>query len=227
MCTIVKRLSIIGAVFLLTLTSATAQTTTKWQQEVSVDEQLHAKWTYIGSSSGTHYEDRILYQDGASNLFVLRLEGDATTGVYTSIIEYLQTGETLTFDANAVSFTLSSSTHQVTGTKVLLENYGPGDATELPPSLVAEAASVLGSLSEGFRDALRTLVYVGCNETMHLFVRVAATGHLVYYEDPHIDCTEVAPNELSSEMTGFTQNFDPYQFSPNTFEQQFGSAYYE
>lgn len=201
---------------------ADARSWIKFHRTVMVGTESLGEFTEIATKDGlSPQKTRILYMDPVGARLVIRYEtvfmdvGGLRKAQSTNIsVVTPDTGETLTISATEggqATVTLGS------------QSVSFADAEELPPAAKEAGLTVIASVSPGFQNALRHLAILGSYHVPEFDSIAFPSRNLFFHSirpigDPANDCT--APSEI-------IKDFDPTTHPPGSFEQPFGSAYYE
>lgn len=211
------------AFFLLTATLAANAQERAWslsRETVALGDDEIAEYTAIVTSDEvpTHVE-RILYQDDAGTLLVIRsestLDGKRDVTALVLAVELVDSSESFDLTVNSDGVAVAT----LAGSSVSFN-----DADVLPQSVKDDATVLLAGASTKFRDALRRLTEVGTYYTP----RFESVGFILR-ELFFADIPPGYPAQELSRVTGamVVDTFDPQVLPPGPFELQFGGAYFE
>ena len=212
----------LAAGFLPAVGAGPAASLEKFHQFVSDGPggSIVAEFTVIrtrGAEPPDPLEERLLYEDDAGRLLVIRWSAPSDESSSTSF-ECVGSRERIAFD----TVTMKSLTIEIAGAsmEVQLENVDtrrPGP----PRAMIDRAAVLFQRVTPECRAALRRLVEIGGRYSARIGVEAAILGPVLF---PDIE-TRMGSVDRTSRERDIVFPFDPATTPPDDFERQFGSAY--
>ncbi len=166
------------------------------------------------------FTSRVLYKDDSARLLVIRKDhpGDGSRAVS---VECLATSEVVSYHTDAVADTITfgfgNSSMVISSSELAPSGEG------LSAAKLQEAVLLYQSLTPACRQTLVRLAEIGTVYSLELWdVAFPLTATVVTQVTGTLPATETTSGQLS-----LVRPFDPQQTPPNSFESQFGAAYYQ
>jgi len=181
------------------------------------------RWTTISTVDDVQpWLQRVLYMDQGGHRLVIRHTLDETTGQNVDSIQYVPTGEIVTFEIHDQStMVVTGGAQQMTISRAEVEAYNPEGPT-FPPAVLAQASVLFSGLSAEFRTALGTLARTGCENLIEFYSTGMRYAYLFFDDVP----CRTPPAGFVHPVDG-ALDLDPAATPPGPFEQPFGAAYFE
>jgi hypothetical protein len=176
------------------------------------DEPVAEMTLIFAADSAQPLLTRSLYSDAVGTKLVIRASFNTQSQVSSTSYQCLTTGETLTIASTAAGSTVSLGAASYS---FLEQDFGTAGVQQQGATLIATANPI-------FRDALRRLVSTGY-KYVSLLQGDASLLRDLFFPDL-VQSQQIVVKSYGLETT---KPFDPTQKPPNSFESQFGSAYFE
>lgn len=163
-------------------------------------------------------EERVLYEDDAGRLLVIRWSAPSDESSSTSF-ECVGSRERITFDVatmKSLSIGIAGASMEVRFEDIDTNLPGP------PRTVIDRAAVLFQKVTPECRAALRRYVEIGGGYSFLVGVEASILGPVLF---PDIEMRKGNVDRTSRERD-IVFPFDPATTPPDDFEQQFGSAYY-